>query len=96
MRAVSRCWASRRGGIERHLGFLPEERGLYRSMTALETVVYFGRLKGMTAGDARAKGRELLDRFGLGANLKTGVDKLSKGMAQKVQLATAVINAPGC
>ena len=76
------------------LGFLPEERGLYRSMTALETVVYFGRLKGMTAGDARARGRALLDRFGLGANLKTGVDKLSKGMAQKVQLATAVINAP--
>ena len=76
------------------LGFLPEERGLYRSMTALETVVYFGRLKGMTAADARARGRALLDRFGLGANLKTGVDKLSKGMAQKVQLATAVINAP--
>ncbi|MEP9401954.1 ABC transporter ATP-binding protein [Sphingomonas silueang] len=76
------------------LGFLPEERGLYRSMTALETVVYFGRLKGMSAADARRRGRELLDRFGLGANLKTGVDKLSKGMAQKVQLATAVVNAP--
>ena len=76
------------------LGFLPEERGLYRSMTALDTVVYFGRLKGMSAADARARGRTLLDRFGLGANLKTGVDKLSKGMAQKVQLATAVVNAP--
>ncbi len=76
------------------LGFLPEERGLYRSMTALETVVYFGRLKGMTAADARGRGRLLLDRFGLGANLRTGVDKLSKGMAQKVQLATAVVNAP--
>ena len=76
------------------LGFLPEERGLYRSMTALETVVYFGRLKGMTAADARGRGRLLLDRFGLGANLRTGVDKLSKGMAQKVQLASAVVNAP--
>ena len=76
------------------LGFLPEERGLYHSMTALDTVIYFGRLKGMTAGDARARGRALLDRFGLGADLKTGVDKLSKGMAQKVQLATAVVNAP--
>jgi len=78
----------------RRLGFLPEERGLYRSMTALDTVIYFGRLKGMTASDARARGRALLDRFGLGANLKTGVDKLSKGMAQKVQLATAVVNGP--
>lgn len=76
------------------LGFLPEERGLYRSMTALDTVVYFGRLKGMSAGDARNRARALLDRFGLGANLKTGVDKLSKGMAQKVQLATALVNAP--
>ena len=76
------------------LGFLPEERGLYRAMTALETVVYFGRLKGMNASDARARGRTLLERFGLGANLKTGVDKLSKGMAQKVQLATAVVNSP--
>lgn len=76
------------------LGFLPEERGLYRSMTALDTIVYFGRLKGMRASDARARGRMLLERFGLGANLKTGVDKLSKGMAQKVQLATAVVNAP--
>ena len=36
------------------VGFLPEERGLYRQMTALETVIYFGRLKGMTAGDAEA------------------------------------------
>jgi len=76
------------------IGFLPEERGLYRQMTALDTIAYFGRLKGMAAGDARAEGRRLLDRFGLSANDKTTVDKLSKGMAQKVQLATAVVNAP--
>ncbi|SFP82477.1 ABC transporter ATP-binding protein [Sphingomonas rubra] len=80
--------------VGRRLGFLPEERGLYRSMTALDTVVYFGRLKGMSAVDARVRARALLDRFGLSANLKTNVDKLSKGMAQKVQLATAVVNAP--
>lgn len=76
------------------LGFLPEERGLYRSMTALDTIVYFGRLKGMRAGDARNEGRILLDRFGLSASSRTTVDKLSKGMAQKVQLATAVVNNP--
>lgn len=78
----------------RDIGFLPEERGLYRQMTALDTVVYFGRLKGMSAGDARREGRALLDRFGLAANERTHVDKLSKGMAQKVQLATAVVNRP--
>jgi len=76
------------------LGFLPEERGLYRTMTALDTITYFGRLKGMTRHDARREGRALLDRFGLGSSANTKVDKLSKGMAQKVQLATAVVNAP--
>lgn len=76
------------------LGFLPEERGLYRTMTALDTITYFGRLKGMTRGDARSEGKALLDRFGLGGSVNTKIEKLSKGMAQKVQLATAVVNAP--
>jgi ABC-2 type transport system ATP-binding protein len=76
------------------IGFLPEERGLYRQMSALDTITYFGRLKGMSAGDARSRGAALLDRFGLGANAKSTVDKLSKGMAQKVQLATALVNRP--
>lgn len=81
-------------GASAKLGFLPEERGLYRTMTAIETIVYFGRLKGMTAGDARREGLMLLDRFGLGEFAKTTLDKLSKGMAQKVQLATAIVNKP--
>jgi ABC-2 type transport system ATP-binding protein len=76
------------------IGFLPEERGLYRQMTALDTITYFGRLKGMATADARREGAALLDRFGLAANVKTTVDKLSKGMAQKVQLATALVNRP--
>ncbi|MFL6774951.1 MAG: ABC transporter ATP-binding protein [Sphingomicrobium sp.] len=76
------------------IGFLPEERGLYRQMTALDTIAYFGRLKGMTSADARREGSALLDRFGLSANAKSTIDKLSKGMAQKVQLATAVVNRP--
>src|SRR6185437_11477858 len=49
------------------VGFLPEERGLYRQMTALETVIYFGRLKGMTRSDADGAARGLLDRFALAA-----------------------------
>jgi len=76
------------------IGFLPEERGLYRQMTALDTIAYFGRLKGMTTTDAKREGAALLDRFGLSANTKSTVDKLSKGMAQKVQLATALVNRP--
>jgi len=76
------------------IGFLPEERGLYRQMTALDTIAYFGRLKGMATADANREGTALLDRFGLAANAKMAVDKLSKGMAQKVQLATALVNRP--
>jgi ABC-2 type transport system ATP-binding protein len=76
------------------IGFLPEERGLYRQMTALDTIAYFGRLKGMAPAEAKREGSALLDRFGLSANAKMTVDKLSKGMAQKVQLATALVNRP--
>lgn len=77
-----------------NLGFLPEERGLYRSMTAIDSIIYFGRLKGMAAGDARREGMALLDRFGLAEAATRKVEKLSKGMAQKVQLATAIVNRP--
>lgn len=76
------------------IGFLPEERGLYRQMTAIETVVYFGRLKGMSAGPARKRAVELIERFGLGSFGDEKVDKLSKGMAQKVQLAAAMVTDP--
>jgi len=76
------------------VGFLPEERGLYRRMTVLDTVVYFGRLKGMAASAANKAAQGLIDRFGLGAWSHLAVDKLSKGMSQKVQLATALVNSP--
>lgn len=76
------------------IGFLPEERGLYRTMSAIEAVQYFGTLKGMTAADARREGLALLDRFGLAGFATSPIAKLSKGMAQKVQLAAAIVNAP--
>jgi ABC-2 type transport system ATP-binding protein len=76
------------------IGFLPEERGLYRHMTAAETVTYFGRLKGMSPGDAAAAAERLLERFGLAASARQKVERLSKGMAQKVQLATALVTTP--
>jgi len=76
------------------IGFLPEERGLYRLMTVLDTVVYFGRLKGMTPDAARRSALALLDRLELSDRASTPVGKLSKGLAQKVQLATALVNSP--
>ncbi len=76
------------------IGFLPEERGLYRGMTAIETVVYFGMLKGLSRSAARKAAAPLIERFGLGPFAGRKVERLSKGMAQKVQLATALVNSP--
>lgn len=76
------------------IGFLPEERGLYSNMSALEVIAYFGQLKQMRAAEARAHGLELLTRFDLADRAKAKVSELSKGMAQKVQLATALVNRP--
>jgi ABC-2 type transport system ATP-binding protein len=76
------------------IGFLPEERGLYRLMTVLDTVIYFGRLKGLSGPDAARAAQALIDRLGLSEWARTSLDKLSKGMSQKVQLATALVNRP--
>ena len=76
------------------IGFLPEERGLYRLMSVMDTIVYFARLKRMSKADARKSAAQLIDRLGLGDKATTPVGKLSKGLAQKVQLATALVNSP--
>lgn len=76
------------------IGFLPEERGLYRRMTVLDTIVYFGRLKGMDAASAKKEAERLIERFGLSEWTKSMVEKLSKGMSQKVQVAAAMVNDP--
>jgi ABC-2 type transport system ATP-binding protein len=76
------------------IGFLPEERGLYRGMSVLETVIYFGRLKRQSRAQARNAAHPLIDRFGLAPFMNRAVEHLSKGMAQKVQLAAALVNSP--
>ena len=80
--------------VQRRIGYLPEERGLYRRMTARNTVVYFAKLKGMWGGRARRRADELLERMGLGHVKDRRVEALSKGMAQKVQLITAIAHEP--
>ena len=76
------------------IAYLPEERGLYRKIPVVDALAYFGELKGMSPGGARAAALELLDRFGLGDWSKKQVQALSKGMQQKVQLCTALIGDP--
>jgi ABC-2 type transport system ATP-binding protein len=76
------------------IGYLPEERGLYRNVPVLEMMVYLGTLKGMTTGDARQKATAYLERLDLAQHAKKKVSELSKGMQQKVQFAVTVLHDP--
>ena len=80
--------------IKDRLGYLPEEKGLYKNMKAGELVAYFGRLKGMSRRDARAKAVEILGRFGLGDWIEAKCKALSKGMGQKVQILATLLHEP--
>ena len=76
--------------VQGRIGYLPEERGLYKRMTAFDTIVYFARLKGLWAGRARKRADQLLEELGLSHVRDRRIEALSKGMAQKIQLATAI------
>lgn len=80
--------------VRDRIGFLPEERGLYRRMTPLEAVVFFAGLKGVPSNVARKRGLAMLEAQGLGAAVNKPMKSLSKGMAQKVQLITALAHEP--
>ena len=76
------------------IGYLPEERGSYRKMTAGAFLAYIGCLKGRTRAQAGARADRLLGRLGLGDISAKKCEDLSKGMLQRVQFVAAVINEP--
>ncbi len=76
------------------VGFLPEERGLYRRMKILDQLVFLGEVKGMRAADAKLKAHKWLERLGLADWALKKVEDLSKGMQQKVQFAGTLIHDP--
>ena len=78
----------------RRLGYLPEVPYFYDNLTAEELLVYFGRLFGLSAADARSRSATLLDRVGLGAERRRQLRKYSKGMLQRVGIAQALVNDP--
>ena len=78
----------------RHIGYLPEERGLYKKMKVGEQALYFARLKGMSATDARASLTEWFERFDIMAWWNRRLEELSKGMQQKVQFIITVVHRP--
>ena len=76
------------------IGYLPEERGLYRKMKVGEQAMYFAQLKGMSSRDAAVELKKWFVRFGIESWWNKKVEELSKGMAQKVQFITTVVHKP--
>ena len=78
----------------RKIGYLPEERGLYKKMKVGEQAMYLARLKGMTSAEASKALREWFVKFGIQSWWDKKVEDLSKGMAQKIQFITTVVHRP--
>ena len=76
------------------IGYLPEERGLYPSMKSYEAIAFMGALRGLPLREGRKRGRELLERHGLGYAADRQIRQLSKGMAQQVQLLGTLVHRP--
>ncbi len=82
-------------GLVNNIGYLPEERGLYKKMKVADQIVYLARLKGMAKADAVRECSMWLERFDLTEWAGKKVETLSKGMQQKVQFIATVIHRPG-
>ena len=78
----------------RRIGYLPEERGLYKKMKVGEQAVFFARLKGLSRRDATARLKTWFEKFGIQSWWDKKVEELSKGMAQKVQFIVTVLHEP--
>ena len=80
--------------VARLIGYLPEERGLYPAMKCDEAIAFMGALRGLPLKEGRARGRELLERHGMGHAIDRQIRQLSKGMAQTVQLLGTLVHRP--
>ena len=78
----------------RSWGYMPQERGVYRDMRTLDLLVFVARLHGIPKARARERAVRLLEQLGLGDRATTKVQELSGGMAQRVQLAAAMVHEP--
>ena len=80
--------------LQSKIGYLPEERGLYSKVKVINHLIYFGRLKGLSAKDAKNNSYQWLERLGGLSWANKKVKELSKGMQQKIQFIIAMINSP--
>ena len=80
--------------VRHRIGYLPEEKGLYKKMKAWAVIAYFASLKGLERKAARKRAFELLERYGLKDFAEKPTDALSKGMGQKVQMLASIAHDP--
>ena len=80
--------------VRQHWGYMPQERGLYPGMQVGDQVVYFGRLHGLSRAEAADRAHRLLAELGLEDRWDQRTDKLSGGLQQRLQLATALVHEP--
>ena len=78
----------------KHIGYLPEERGLYKSMKVGEQAMYLAQLKGLTKQEAKQRLKYWFDKFEIGDWWNKKIQELSKGMAQKIQFVVTVLHQP--
>ena len=83
-----------RSNLDR-VGYLPEERGLYRKMKVLEQLVFFGRLHGVAVDEAKKKAIKWAERMEISDALDKKTEELSKGMQQKIQFISSLLHEPG-
>jgi ABC-2 type transport system ATP-binding protein len=76
------------------LGYLPEERGLYKKLRVLDSIIYLASLKGMDRHSVTEKANELLNQTGMLANKKNKIEELSRGMGQIIQFIVTIIHDP--
>jgi ABC-2 type transport system ATP-binding protein len=76
------------------LGYLPEERGLYRKLTTIDSIIYLASLKGMDRHSAEEKANELLNQTGMLAHARKKIEELSQGMGQIIQFIVTIIHDP--
>ncbi|MGA2847409.1 MAG: ATP-binding cassette domain-containing protein [Terracidiphilus sp.] len=86
--------AFERKSLER-VGYLPEERGLYKKMKVLEQLVFFGQLHGLAADESRRRGIDWAKRMEISNSLDKKTEELSKGMQQKIQFIATLMHDPG-
>jgi len=81
-------------GLLQRVGYLPEERGLYRKMKVLDQLVFLGQLRGLDSGSAAQRARQWCERLQIDASLDSATEALSKGMQQKIQFIATLLHDP--